>query len=273
MHHYLLFDMRDRISGGINWRYWWKRINTIDDGKVVIYDLFPNLTMISAILTSNNTTGKKHCYVLSLFNPIKLHIKPVNCNQQFLKSFICEKHVTINTISSPIITEASERYGLLKCPNEQYISTLYLCDGHNDCPDGTDELNCYCFINDKTINDSVYCSKKCFLSDKCTCSELFTNKKSSGCIGYEKEIHVNQIHQLYNLNESLLLYSCQNSTLKIALNLVNDLIFDCPYQDDEPELLTIGTMKAMTCTEKHMYECYPGHSRCYTDDQKCMYNL
>ena len=27
------------------------------------------------------------------------------------------------------------------------------------------------------------------------------------------------------------------------------------------------------CADENMHECYPGHSRCYTKHQKCVYNL
>ena len=55
--------------------------------------------------------------------------------------------------------------------------------------------------------------------------------------------------------------------------LVNDLIFDCPNQDDKPELLNESVYQGQRCVEQILYEYYPGHSRYYTKDQKCVYNL
>ena len=78
----------------------------------------------------------------------------------------------------------NKRCGLMKCSNGQYISTFHTCDGYQDCPDGTDELNCYCFRNGKMINDSIYCSEACSLKTNCTCSILFTNHGSDGCHSY-----------------------------------------------------------------------------------------
>ena len=50
-------------------------------------------------------------------------------------------------------------------------------------------------------------------------------------------------------------------------------MFDCPNQDDELELLNESVSQGQICVKQNMYECYPGHSRCYTKDQKCIYNL
>ena len=33
------------------------------------------------------------------------------------------------------------------------------------------------------------------------------------------------------------MYSCMHSNLQITNSHINDLIFDCPNEDDEPELL------------------------------------
>ena len=68
------------------------------------------------------------------------------------------------------------------------------------------------------------------------------------------------------------MYSCMLSNLHITNALVNDLIFDCPNQDDEPELLNTFVNIAR-CVEQKIHECYPGHSKCYTNNQKCIYNL
>ncbi len=54
---------------------------------------------------------------------------------------------------------------------------------------------------------------------------------------------------------------------------MNDLIFDCPYQDDETELFNVGKEKFVHCAEQNMLECLPGHSKCYREEEKCRYNL
>ena len=48
--------------------------------------------------------------------------------------------------------------------------------------------------------------------------------------------------------------SCIHSNLHIRNLLINDLIFDCPNEDDEPELLNELT-KYGRCAEQNMCEC------------------
>ena len=59
----------------------------------------------------------------------------------------------------------------------------------------------------------------------------------------------------------------------ISYSLLNDLIFNYPYKDDEPESLNTLQKYNRKCAEIDMYECYPGHSRCYIKEQKCIYNI
>ena len=61
--------------------------------------------------------------------------------------------------------------------------------------------------------------------------------------------------------------------MNISYSLLNDLIFDCPLKDDEPELLNNLQKYNKKCAGIDMYECYPGHSRCYIKGQKCIYNI
>ena len=243
---------------------------TTDDQKVLYADLYSGTKALSSKLTLEKEKGSLVCHILSLYNPIKPHLKSINCYQQILKSFICEKLIPgKNPIITLNVEIQNERYGLMKCSSGQYISTLYTCDGNQDCSDGTDELNCYCFERGKMINDSIYCSKTCSLKMNCTCSILFTNHESDGCHSFVDP------KQTQNKNISIntqSMYSCMHSNLQITNSLINDLIFDCPNEDDEPELLN-ESAKYLQCAEQNMHECYPGHSRCYTKHQKCIYNL
>ena len=229
---------------------------------------------LSVMLNLEKKKGSLVCHILSLYNPIKPHLTPINCYQQILKSFLCEKLIPANYATMIQIAEIqNERYGLLKCSNGQYISTLYIRDGHQDCSNGTDELNCYCFRNGKMINDNIYCSKTCSLKTNCTCSILFKNHRSYGCHSFlDPKLTQNMFIKNISINTEST-YSCMHSNLYITNTLVNDLIFESPNQDDEPELLNELVNYGRRCAEKNMYECYPGHSKCCIKQQKCIYNL
>ena len=44
----------------------------------------------------------------------------------------------------------------------------------------------------------------------------------------------------------------------------------CPGPDDE---VTFSRKLVINCSQLHMYECYPGLSKCYSEKEKCIYNL
>ncbi len=264
-----------------NRAYWWKTFQTTDNKTVLFSDLFPDTRQLSCDITSADLDNFRQCYVLSLFNPIKPHFRPVNCSKPILNSFFCQKLDDVQKYNGNKTTSnwteytITTRYGQFLCGDEQYISTLYICDGHKDCPDGSDEMNCSCHVNGRKINDNVYCSKNCSAGNMCTCPILFTHLKLDGCHSYFKyELH--KISDPKNKqNEIKMMYSCTNSSIKINFALVNDLIFDCPFYDDEEEMhvQSLPAEKVSRCTDSNMYECYPGHSKCYTKDQHCIYNL
>ena len=142
-----------------------------NDKKEVSYaNLYSDTKVLSALLTSEKDKGSLLCHILSLYNPMQPHFKPINCYRQVFKTFIFEKLIQIQNMVIPIDTVISyARYGLMKCSNRQYVSTIHVCDGTQDCPDGMDELKCY----GKIIVDNIYCSKTCLGKTNCTCLTLF----------------------------------------------------------------------------------------------------
>ena len=87
---------------------------------------------------------------------------------------------------------------VFKCRNNQFISTVLLCDGQNDCSDqfGTDELICRCSTNTK-----MYCSEIC-LNNKCECSQLYYVDRNRKCLSYTKHLYKNLSAFLLSSTES-----------------------------------------------------------------------
>ncbi len=232
---------------------------------------FQNTAILAAALDMGNTNEMKNCYILSLLNPIVPHLRPISCQKKIVKHFICEI-VTLVPYHSTFAEakQAVGKYGTVKCRSGQYISTVGVCDGTADCPDGSDESNCQCIIRSKRINDNISCSKFCSPKIQCICSILFTKHKEGGCHSYiDKQLILREPVEKI---KSSLFYVCQKSTIHIDAFLVNDLIFDCPNFDDEKQLLSEELGLRKLCGE-NMLECYPGHSQCYKVSQKCVYHL
>ncbi len=67
------------------------------------------------------------------------------------------------------------------------------------------------------------------------------------------------------------MYMCVNSTLIIPHALLDDLIPDCPNNDDEMQHANTENTQAQCPPE--MYECLPGSSLCFSEGHRCLYNL
>ena len=205
--------------------------------------LIPNSTQLTQKLLTS--LEKTQCYILSLLNPSSPHFKQIRCSDTILKSFYCINPEKKNIACDSPLSHNNNNHDnkstdiviKKKCSSGEIISSLYFCDGYKDCLDGSDELNCTCYINGKVINDNNFCSKKCSLSINCSCSILFTNNVLSGCVSFKNS----QVIDMEKSNNSSLLddikFNC--GTIKISKDATNDLLFDCPNGDDEPELKSI----------------------------------
>ena len=243
---------------------------TRDDSNVLYSVLFLNSTSLAAKLVAPyHKISHKQCFILSMFNPVKPHFKQISCSQPYLKYFICEEPRLINNTSVVNINYQSNKDYLKQCNSGQYVSTLFLCDGYNDCFDQTDELECYCFVNGSRIDNNTFCYEHCSYQINCRCPILFTNEGSNGCSSffYQKS------NQSINLVPSSDVFHCDTFLLNIPTSLIDDLVFDCPNGNDEKELLEMQSTYLYRCPHPDMIECYPGHSRCYTREQKCTYIL
>ena len=207
--------------------------------NVTFYEMFQDTKQLTLNLTSNQKPVLRQCYILPFFNPIKPHFRPIDCHKQILKYFICEKPITIG-LTSPDMVVPFERYGLFRCINGQIISTLFICDGCKDCSDGDDEFNCYCFINSQRI---IYFYQKNISID----FHFYIHYKSFTCSMLFNKLMENKNFRTEFKN----VYLYKNSTFKIDITFINDLVFDCPYNDDdENDLLDDVTDNTMRCCEK-----------------------
>ena len=251
--------------------FWMGKVMTNDSKMVQYTELIPNIKpVIYEKRFQYLYQDQPQCSILVLLNPADPYFKGLDCKIKLLKYFFCEQmKSTYYNIDSNI-----KNYLLVSqlklCSNGQYISTLFMCDGVYDCSDKSDELGCYCFVNGIRNDDSVFCSKHCSQEVNCTCPILYTNEGLNGCSSYIGAY----LHDNTNLTApSPSLYSCNDSTVFLPEVLINDIIFDCPLGDDEPELLHGFSEQIYRCPEPYMYECYPGHIKCFTQGQKCQYSL
>ena len=239
------------------------------DGKIVNYkDMFPNTTVLAHnILTP---VQQEHfltkCYILSMFNPIKPHIKAINCSHEMLKSFICETPVQqkLNSNSSNIENVVKSAI-LRKCLSGEVISSLYICDGVSDCSDGTDEFNCFCYISGKLTKNNTFCAKECSLSNNCVCPPLYTNSFEMGCTSYKR----NNLFRRSNVSNKTM----SENLLAKCHDFENNLLLPFPGPDDKLTISRELVNIEMNCSQVHMYECFPGLCRCYSKKERCIYNL
>ena len=245
-------------------------------GKFYIYQsnydndkvLSPSTSTLRSLVASfHKRPTLLQCYVLLIFNLAQPHLKPINCSEKFFDNVLCVK--PNNTILYEVSknNDALENNVTIKCGSGEFVSTAYKCDGYQDCIDNSDELNCHCNYRGQVIFDSKFCSTNCTLNIKYKCSNLYHNFDNIGCKSF---LLVKKYNVKENPSSSPLIHcnSFQKSTA-----FIDDLIFDCPAGKDEPELLEIEINYNQTCIQIGMLECYAGHSQCYSEREKCIYNL
>ena len=241
-----------------------QKMNTTDDTRVKYFKLYPNVSKIHEEITY--TEVKKECYMLSLINPSRPHLTLIDCKSSVLKYFICEDMQEEKSTTAVITYDSIKSSSVQKCNSGEMVSTLFLCDGYEDCMDGSDEKNCSCFVDGNIISDSVFCAQNCTSFRNCSCSLLYFNSAVKGCSSFQGKLEV--------VKQTMVsLFSCKNSSQHIDSLLVNDLIIDCPLGDDEIEILNTSLHFESKCSHSSMLECYPGHTKCYYKEQRCQYLL
>jgi hypothetical protein len=91
---------------------------------------------------------------------------------------------TSTTIASAILDDTMN--GFFSCKNGQNVSWTSVCDGHHQCTDGSDELNCYCKAGVYAClqGSTVSCQIACTTFGRVTC---LTYQNTLACEQYMRE--------------------------------------------------------------------------------------
>ena len=166
--------------------------------------------------------------------------------------------------TEPLLLKNSNTF---RCKTGSFISSLYICDGTNDCRStliksrSTDEVGCLC------NSMRQVCKNNC-RNLTCVCSPLHYLTKGRKCSMYlnqhiNKDTAKNKEHQ----------FSCKNFTLDMSL--LNDLIPHCAENYDDESLLKsiIEDNIYLPCPLKGQLPCKRGHPKCYNISEICIYRL
>ena len=259
-------------------KFYQKRVKTLDNKEVLYSELFPGKSLSRALQVTEQIRSTKLCYILSLYNPIKPYLKPILCHQKMLRYFFCEvvqseeKARNLSTIQTqekliPMIT----RHVIFTCSDGSHVSSLGICDGISDCPDGSDESTCFCYVSNKVVKNSFFCATNCNFRNKCRCPDLYMMQQNRGCSSY-KLIQLSN-RSTFNNSASHVegneYYVYKDSSIKTNETFKND----STKESFEKYFLDVNSLRPNGCSESGMLECYPGYNRCYFHHEKCIYNL
>ncbi len=212
------------------------------------------------------------CFMMIMLNPHKPSVYPVSCKNNISHLIVCEQIPQSESVSvtDTLHPETKELLGaiMFPCSSGIFVSTTSLCDGGQDCEDSNDDEECTCYRNGKIQQDSSFCSRIC-QAHNCKCPKLMQQAKTGGCAQH-REISFDE-GIAFGSNRTWL-FSCHDGST-ISTDLVNDLIPDCKFGEDEALLSNMSNVFAYNCPQPGMIECFPGSIVCFTDEERCQYNI
>ncbi len=162
---------------------------------------------------------------------------------------------------------------LFKCNNYEYISTVFVLNGADDCNQNGSKLqggdeNC-------PLQNST-CPLKCYIQS-CLCSPVHYKSSQGLCLSYTKLLVKREIKDVMKkINRSELSCNSMNMSTKLDIAMSNDLFPDCPLASDEllyKQLLLYEYQVKTTCSLPNQIPCQDGHPRCYNISQICIHKL
>ena len=178
------------------------------------------------------------------------------------------------------------------CKDGTYIAETSLCDGIEDCPEGTDENQCNCtnasdlyHVNCKYLYNNISHTYSC-TAYYFTCVSSFTCIPYSkvcdfyeDCFQGEDEFCRFQADKDLKIvkNVSIAIFACLKNNKTIPASLVDDFIPDCPNTfEDEIQyynLMTNPFHNHSSCQTKEELPCIPGHSHCFPLNKLCIFEF